>query len=84
MELLSAYEGRTVAVRLSDVPKELREKVADEFIARVGLAGIEALTLKLAAAIPREDPVLEVPEEKWDAVREGRQPRGDSVYRYLA
>lgn len=79
----SAAQGRTVVVRLSMIPRELRELVADEYVERAGLTGVPALELRLRAMVPREDPELEVPLEKWEAVMLGRKPKGDSIYRWL-
>jgi hypothetical protein len=76
----SPVEGREVLVivRLSDVPKQLREKVADTIIRRGRLAGMDALEFGIAKMARRQDPVLRVPAWKAELVlREAKQPPGD-------
>lgn len=79
----SAYIGRTVVVRLSMIPRELRELVAEEYVESAGLKREDALALRLYAAMPRQDPEIEVPLEKWEAVARGKKPRGAPIYRWL-
>lgn len=61
---VEADEVEMVTVRLSQVPKELREQAADMLIKKAGLTTFAALEFALAAAEPLQDAVLEVPAGK--------------------
>lgn len=82
MDTSSAYKGRTT-VRLSQVPRELRELIAEEYVEKTDLPFDRAVAMRTLAVEPRQDPVISVPTEKWLAVRQGRRPKGDSIYRWL-
>lgn len=50
----------TVFVHLSQVPEEIRLRVAEREIRVYKLSGPEAIELKMAALLPRQDPEIEV------------------------
>ncbi len=66
-----------IAVRLSQVPVELRFKVAEQIVARGKLGAMEALDLMTAAAKPQQDPFLLVDAVRADRVLGGKLPPGD-------
>lgn len=70
-----------VVVRLSEIPLELREKVADRLVAaweRHGVHPERWLELRLAAISGTPDVALEVPAWKADLVLAGKQPVGST------
>lgn len=56
--------GKVVVVRLADVDRGLRMKVADEIIRRGKLRGMDAAAIALAAFAPLENPAIVVDAEK--------------------
>lgn len=76
---MAVMPGRaTVIVRLSDVPLDLRMKVADQIVKRGALRGLEAAELMLAAHRPVENPILRVtPDKATRVIKDGRLPLGD-------
>lgn len=74
---VGADEVATVTVRLSQVPRELRQQAADVLVKNAGLTTFAALELALAAAEPIQDPELVVPAAKARLVLEkGKFPTG--------
>lgn len=72
-------EGRQlVQVRLSDIPYDLRHKVAQDAIERNKMRAEDALKLRLAAEAILGDPVLVVPAWKVEYVMAGKQPPGET------
>ncbi len=74
-----------VLVRLSDVHRDLRMRVADEIIRRGKLRGFDAAAMSLAAFAPLENPRIVVSAEKAERVlRERKVPLGKTpeVWRY--
>lgn len=68
--------GRTVVVRLSEVPVDLRKQAAEKAAVHWGLTGVAFLELMIAAEHPRNDVELEVDEAKAARIRAGRFPPG--------
>lgn len=68
--------GGRVTVLLHEIPKDLRLTVAHELATRWRLKGMDYALFLLAAEIPREDPHLDVTEEKARIVLAGERPKG--------
>lgn len=73
----------TVTIRLSEIPSELREKVAGELAIaweRHGVGPDAWLALRLAALNPtgKRDVKLQVPAWKADLVLRGKRPNGQT------
>lgn len=70
-------DRRLVLVRLSDVPRELRDRVAADVVRYGGLDGVDALMYAMATTALRHDPQIRVPAWKADLVlRRRRLPPG--------
>ena len=70
-------------VRLSDIDRDLRLRIASTLADKEGLTGLEYLDLMWRAADPQDDPVIEVDVAKAEYVLElRRQPPGTGVWRF--
>lgn len=76
---MAAYPNQgaaTVTVRLSDVPLQVRVRVANRMIRVEGLEKVDAIDLQIAALNPRQNPAIEVTVEAFEkAVRPWKRKR---------
>jgi hypothetical protein len=57
-----------VVVHLSEVPEQVRVRVANRMIRVAGLEGTAAIELQIAAFVPRQNPAIEVTRDEYDKV----------------